>query len=105
MNELFVIVYIYIIEIRRSCRVVISILFMAAIVANAPARNKDYSIFAIWVAAIALILIMLALVVFIRYRYALKYWPDISMKINEARDIKGRLEVARYVSDRVDFKK
>ena len=78
---------------------------MAAIAANAPARNKDYSIFAIWVAAITAILIMLALVVFIRYRYALKYWPDISIKIKEAKDIKGCLEVARYVSDRVDFKK
>ena len=105
MNNLCVIVYIYIMEIKRSYKAVICILFMAAIAANASVRNKDYSIFAIWVAGITLIFVMLALAAFIRYRYALKYWPDISIKVNEARNIKERLEVARYVSDRVDFKK
>lgn len=105
MNKLFVLSYIYIKEIRRSYKFVLFMLFCALIASNAQARNENYSVFAIWVYAIIAIIFGLALVVAIRYRYALKYWPYIYTKIEEAKDTRGRFEVAKYVSDKVDFKK
>lgn len=105
MNRLFVLSYLCIIEIKRSYKIVILISLFALIASNAQARNKDYSVFVILISSIIAILITLGMVAVIRYRYALQYWPDISVKIKEARGIQGRVEVAKYVSGKVDFKK
>jgi len=104
MNHIFVLAYIYIIEIRKSYKFVMFAILCAIIGSVSPSENKDKSVFIIWSAVIIITLVSLGLVVVIRYGYARRLDAGIASKISAAENWKSQKELARYISDKLKFK-